>query len=421
MDVLMVGVALDTNGQKHRFVEAARRWGEDETVTRALIAGDWDGAGIPARLAAASSKGGKLAIRSAHRATAYFDFPLDIRWDRTSHAEVQTLADEADVIHLTNEPRAYFQLHQARLRKPAVLHHHGTLFRSQHERLLADGRRLHMVQAVSTLDLKRYAPDELHWLPAPIDVDAMRAIREANRRPDDGRVRIVTCPTNFDLKSTRLLEEAVAQLGRDGLLVDLVVVTGRTWAEALAVKATADIYFDQIAAPAIGYPGGYGCNAIEAWAMGLPVVAGADEWTTAAMRQEIGTDILPYAEASADTLVDVLRRLVGSATRRKTYAQLGERHVEKFHAEKPALRRLAKLYGMAIREQARHAAEPPPPEVALGPGVFRTTRPRLTVRVANQTYTFREDEPVTIESPQLGQKMRALAQSSRTLGIYEVA
>ena len=159
--VLAVGMALDTNGQKYRYAEAARKWGEDPDVLRALAAGHESLAGVPDRYAAASADHPGLAIRSAHKAAAYFDFPFDIRWSARTDREVFQLAAEADVIHLTNDVKAYFWLRQAKARKPAVLHHHGTLFRNNPERLLAEARRLHFVQAVSTHDLLRFAPDEL--------------------------------------------------------------------------------------------------------------------------------------------------------------------------------------------------------------------------------------------------------------------
>ena len=294
MKVLAVGMALDTNGQKFRYAEAARRWGSDPAVLRALIGGYEDLAGVAGRYVEASADPDSgLAIRSAHKAAAYFDFPYDIKWSGRTDREVFTLAAEADVIHLTNDVKAYFWLRQAKLRKPAVLHHHGTLFRNNPERLLVEARRLHFVQAVSTIDLLRFAPDELTWLPTCYDLDALEATRTAYRRPSDGRVRVVSAPTNREVKSTDALEAAVRELQAEGLPVDLVLAQNMTHAACLEVKATADIYFDQVQL-------GYGCNAIEAWGMGIPVVAGADDWTLDAMRREFGTRTLPFMVATRD-------------------------------------------------------------------------------------------------------------------------
>jgi hypothetical protein len=411
LKALMVGMALDTNGQKMRYVDAAKRWGDDPDILKALIAGSWEGAGIPVRFAIASQKHGGLSIRSAHKATAYFKFPEDINWSKGNESLVRQLAEEADVVHLTNDVKAYIYLRLPRLRKPAVLHHHGTLFRNNPKRMLAEGDRFHMVQAVSTIDLMRPAPDVLRWLPAPYDLDEMAAIREINRRPDDGLVRIVSAPTHREWKSTDALEAAVRQLKAEGLPVELVLVTGRPWAECLTVKATADIYFDQVKL-------GYGCNAVEAWGMGIPVVAGADDWTLDRMRQEWNTKQLPFYQATEETIADVLRELVKSSGLRATYAARGYDHAAKYHAEKPALARLAEVYHAAIQKMA-HAPTAIPPDHRTGPGHFTSRKRNLQVRLASHSVTF-VDGKAHITDPRTAQRLRQWVQFDNRHGIAEV-
>ena len=414
MEVLAVGMALDTNGQKYRYAEAAKRWGRDPDVLRALIAGKDDLAGIGGRYAAASADAEGLVIRSAHKAEAYFEFPYDIKWSPRTDGEVRRLAAEADVLHLTNDVKPYFWLRQARVRKPALLHHHGTLFRNNPERLLSEARRLHLVQAVSTIDLLRFAPDELEWLPAAYDLDALEAIRTTYRRPPDGRVLVASAPTNREIKSTDALEAAVRQLQEEGLPVDLLLITGRTWAECLPAKARADIYFDQVKL-------GYGCNAIEAWGMDMPVIAGADDWTLAAMRREFGSEALPFMVATETSIADALRALVVSAPQRRHYAERGLAHARRFHAEKPALIRLAKLYRRAIRRMAERPADASvEDEFPLTPGTFRTSRPRTHVVLGNQTITLREGVDVVIATPRTAQRMRRVARYQPEHGISEV-
>jgi hypothetical protein len=417
LDVLIVSAALDTNGQNARFARAAQRWGSDPDILKALVVGEYDPANVGNRYALAAEKLGSLAIRSAHVAEAYFDFPRDIRWTRSTHAEVQRLADECDVIHLNNSYRAYTKLKMPRVRKPALLHHHGSLLRNHGASLLSEAKRFNMVQAVSTVDLLRYAP-EAHWLPTAYDLDELAQIGKDNRRPADGMVRIVSCPTNAEYKSTALLEAAVRELQAEGLPVELVLVLGRPWAECLRIKATADIYFDQIAVPKIDYPGGYGCNAIEAWGMGIPVVAGADEWTTARMRQEWNTDSLPFMEATDATMVDVLRLLVQQPSLRGEYADRGFSHAAKYHDEKPALTRLAQLYGMAITKQLA-AIEQGETWDEYAPGTFHTELHTLTVSMGNQKHRFVEQQ-LTLHDPRQAQKMRAIAKARKRFLITEV-
>ena len=334
MNALILSAGLDTNAGNYRFKVAAERWGSD--VLRAFAVGEYDPANVVGRFGEAAERLGGVAIRSAHRSEAYFEFPRDILWDRHTEMEVRRLANEADVIHLNNSWKAYQRL---RLRKPALLHHHGSLFRSNPAPLLAASRRLGFVQAVSTIDLLKIAPDELTWLPTAYDIDALVAFGAAHRRDPDGRLRIVSAPTSRTWKSTDALEAAVRELQSEGLPVDLVLVEGKPWAECLTTKATADIYFDQVIL-------GYGCNAIEAWGMGIPVVAGADPWATDRMLSEYGT--LPFYEATVDTIASSLRAMVKSPDLRAEYAERGMAHARRFHDERPALTRLVELYVRAI-------------------------------------------------------------------------
>jgi sugar/nucleoside kinase (ribokinase family) len=412
---LIVGTALDTNGQNARYVEAAKRWGDDPDVLKALVVGKYDPADVGGRFREAAAKHGGLAIRSAHASEAYFEFPADIRWMPRRHghpnnALVQQLADECDVIHLNNSHHAYNRLRMHRLRKPALLHHHGTLFRNHPDGLLLAARQFHMLQCVSTIDLQRRAPDLLHWLPTAYDLDALMAIRQDHRRPDDGKVRIVSCPTNREIKSTDALEAAVSQLQAEGLPVELVIVTGRPWAESLAVKATADIYFDQVGL-------GYGCNAVEAWGMGIPVVAGADPWTLGRMRQQWNTDTLPFMEATEDSIRLMLKALVVSKDARDHYAGLGMAHVQKYHAEKPALARLAELYAMAIAKKHKAIAEGATWETDL-PGVFRSEKPDLRVTIASRHVQF-VDGIARVDDPEIARRIRNIAARTSN-GITEV-
>jgi hypothetical protein len=415
MDALIVSTALDTNGQNFRYAQASERWGSDPTVLKALIAGIYDPADVAGRFRRAADKLGTLAIRTAHTSEAYFDFPRDIRWTSSSQTQVKELADEADIIHLNNDVKAYFKLMQARRRKPALLHHHGTLFRNQPDRLLIEAHRFHMVQAVSTIDLQRVAPHELHWLPTAYDLEAMAEIGRENRTEHDG-ILVVSAPTNREIKSTGALIAAVAALQAEGLKVELELIEGRTWAECLVRKASADIYFDQVGL-------GYGCNAIEAWGMGIPVVAGADEWTLGQMRKEwnLGPrQKLPFYEATEETIVDALRALVKSKDLRAKYAALGAAHNAKYHAEKPALARLAELYGLAIRTKEASASEPLPDEVPFTPGRFRTEHsPALSVRLASHTVHFVDFE-AQVDDPRLAQKLRRLSQFDRSYKITEI-
>jgi hypothetical protein len=400
MNALILSYAQDTNGQNDRFRRAAEKFGDDPDVISAFALGATDPAGVVARFQLAADKYGGLEIRSAHRATAYFDFPHDLTWDRQTEPEIRELAQKADVIHLNNSYTAYRRF---RLRKPALLHHHGSLFRSNPEHMLEIARQGKMVQAVSTPDLLRFAPDVLHWLPTAYDVDELAAFGEAHRRAPDGRIRIVQAPTNREHKATELLIAAVDELVAEGLPIDLVIVEGTTQAECLRIKATADIVFDQL-------EWGYGCNAVEAWAMGIPVISGSDEWTRAWMHEHWGET--PYEDATAESLREVIRQVIDDHYREGVRAR-GIAHVRKYHDEKPALARLAELYARAI---ARYNVTRIP---GKGKPVTFASADRSHLTYDGQDIVFVDGEHQT-DDPHVIFHLRTLARR-KSFGISEVA
>lgn len=401
MNSLILSSALDTNGQNARYVRASEKWGTDEGVLKALAIGDYDPAAVVARYAAASEKFGELRIRSAHRSEhMYQSMPSDLIWTRDNQNEIRALADEADIIHLNNSYRPWQKLKFSRL-KPMLLHHHGSLFRFQTKELLRWAANNKAVQAVSTVDLMRAAPERLHWLPTAYDVDGLVAFGAEHRDEHDG-IRVVSAPTNRAFKSTDLLEAAIRKLQDDGLGVELQIIEGRPWAECMAIKASADIYFDQVIL-------GYGCNAIEAWGMNIPVIAGGDPWTLAKMVEVYGTDKLPFYEATVDTIADAIADLATHKAKRTQYAKRGMTHIRSFHDEKPALTRLAALYRMAMIAQD-YGAEPEP----VPPVSFTAAIPQ--VRAAGRYITF----PYTTDNPHIAASLRALALRRPRYRIEEV-
>jgi hypothetical protein len=324
VDAFIISFAQDTNGQNARFVRAAEKYGK--AVIRAFAIGSDDPAGVVARLQAGAAKGEALEIRSAHRVTHYFEFPNDIVWTPMTEPFIKELLRKADVVHLNNSFRAVSRFH---INKPMLLHHHGSMFRNNAVNMLGVAKHHKMAQAVSTVDLLKPAPDVLRWLPSAYDIDELQRIGKANRREPDGRVRIVHAPTNRALKHTDLF---------------LSIVQGKTNAETLIEKAKADIVYDQIAF-------GYGCNGIEAWGLGVPVIAGGEPWTIHKMKEMWGS--LPFAEATEKTLSGVIEELVASADARAEYAERGLQHVRKYHDEQPALQILLELYHEAMTRHHR--------------------------------------------------------------------
>ena len=403
MEALILSHAQDTNGQNERFVRAARKHGKDTVVVRALAIGNDDPAGVVGRYRMAAEKLGGLSIRSVARTVHYFDWPTDIEWTRSNEPLIRQLVDEADVLHLNNSYRAVQRFHA---QKPMLLHHHGSMFRNNTEHMLKMAHQRRWVQAVSTIDLTKPAPDVLHWLPTAYDIaDLVKFGRKHARKPD-GRIRVVHCPTNRELKSTAVLIAAVDELRAEGLPVDLVIVEGRTWADTMGEKAKADIVFDQTAF-------GYGCNAVEAWGMGIPVIAGADEATLYAMRRRFYPHSLPFEEATDATIIDAIRALATSADKRAEMAAVGHDHVLRWHDERPALVKLAELYALTIQTYHHKAAS------AADAVRFRNSG-RQTIRIDDAS-VLRPKADITTDDPDVINRLRHFAQKRPMWGIEEIA
>jgi hypothetical protein len=401
VDAFIISYAKDTNGQNARYVAASRRVGAD-VIRNAFAIGSSDPAGVVGRFQLAAEKYGDLRIRSAHRVT-YDDFryPTDIEWTPTTEPQIKQLIAKADVVHLNNSFKA---MQRFGMHKPMLLHHHGTLFRNNSASMLALAKYHKVAQAVSTPDLLRFDTDVLRWLPSAYDIDELQRIGRANRREPDDRIRIVHAPTQGGIyKNTPAFLAAVEQLQQDGYPLDLVMVQGMTNAECLVEKAKADIVYDQMTF-------GYGCNSIEAWGLGVPVVAGADEWTLAKMREMWGR--LPFAEATEQTLYDVLKGLIKSRDMRDEYAERGLVHVRQYHDECPALATLLELYEEAIGNRLR-------PRIKGKAATFDYTGGQ-TMRVDGQQLDFSKG-PITVDDTVVVNKLRKMIRHRPAFGVKEIA
>ena len=274
------------------------------------------------------------SYRSIARSPNYIAYPIDLPWD---NRVVQQLWSDADVVHLHNNFRTAEIVEQRRGDKPAVIHHHGTMFRSNPSPLLAETRRRGARGIVSTLDLYLVAPDELEWLPAPYDIEWLAKFREPI---DDGRIRIASAPTNRTVKSTDAFLAAVERLQRD-YPVDLILIERTDWMECLRLKGMADIFFDQVIL-------GFGCNAIEAWGMGIPVVAGAADPTLDEYERRFGR--LPFYHATEATIYDALRELVDSPDLRARYGAIGREHARTYHDDAKVVAQLQTIYRSLVSQ-----------------------------------------------------------------------
>jgi glycosyltransferase involved in cell wall biosynthesis len=168
-------------------------------------------------------------------------------------------------------------------------------------------------------------PDLRRWLPgarflpyASVDPRVTQVVAP----PDGDELVVAHAPTDRDVKGTAHVVTAVAALRDEGVPVRLDLVENVGHDEALRRITAADVVVDQLVL------GWYGALAVEAMALGRPVLAYIREDEPA--DNPFG-DALPIVRTTAATLASDLRALAGDRERRQRLGVAGRRFVEQEH------------------------------------------------------------------------------------------
>ncbi len=241
------------------------------------------------------------------------------------------LLPRADVFHfyfgLTLVPKSVqFALLRAAGRK-AVMHYLGSDIRGRARAELAWAERAN-AEVVGSYDAIRWVP-HAEVIPPGIDLTAFEPA------PPTDRVRplIVHAPSSRRRKGT---EHVLAAC--EGLDADLELVEGLHHADAARRYREADIVVDQLNA------GWYGVFAIEAMALGKPVVTFLHDEAVRRTEEAFGTRV-PIVSATAETLRSRLEELIaaGPAERRRI-GVASRAYVQQVHDLERATDRLLDLY-----------------------------------------------------------------------------
>lgn len=233
----------------------------------------------------------------------------------------------------------------ARIGKPCLMTFHGCDVRPAIPggcRICADGcpadveprlrliRRLAAKVYVKTPDLLPAVP-EARLVPQAVLLNALIA-----RRYDGvGPIRVVHAPSHRGKKGTEHVVEACRRVGASGVDVVLDVIEGVPHDEALERMATADVAIDQL------YAGWYGVFAVEAMALGVPVVCHID---SAALAAAGYGDEFPVVNADAASLERVLARMISDRRELALQGQRARQFVETYHDANAVARKLLPDY-----------------------------------------------------------------------------
>jgi glycosyltransferase involved in cell wall biosynthesis len=240
------------------------------------------------------------------------------------------LAPRTDVFHfyfgLTLLPKLIqFPLLRA-LGKKSVVHWLGSDIRGKPPAELAWARRAG-AQIVGSYDAARWVP-EAEVIPPGIDLSGIEPAPPSERQ----RPVVLHAPSNRARKGTEEVIAACAQLP-----VDLEIVEGLDHREAFARYRAADIVVDQLTV------GWYGVFAIEAMALGKPVVTFLHDEAVRRTEEAFGVEV-PIVSATGETLADRLRPLVESAAERRRVGTASRAYVERVHDADVIADRLVDVY-----------------------------------------------------------------------------
>jgi hypothetical protein len=295
---------------------------------------DIAGAGISLKRAFDACAPGWNA-RAIRRKDNWLRYLGDITWEKgTENPEAVELYRNADIVHIFEKPNA-IDLFPLPHDKPVVVSHTGSRYRNDPDGISAQCQAIGATELAGSVDLM--LRPNLGFLPLVADLDALARLRTREYRAS-GPVRIAHAPTNRDIKSTTAIIAAVNRLKRR-YNVELDIIERVPWAECLRRKARADIFVDETTL-------GYGANAIECWAMGIPVVSGiANPEHRAMMLDKFGE--LPFVETDEAGLYATIELLVSSESQRQEAKWRGADHVDRWHSQEVVVDMATAIYDKA--------------------------------------------------------------------------
>ena len=193
-------------------------------------------------------------------------------------------------------------------------------------------------------------PDLLHVLPegsrfipySHISLDDWKPIYTQDQ--SDGPLRIGHAPSDRQVKGTDLFLSSLDELKSEGYSFELVLVEGLSNAEARKRYETIDVLLDQL------FAGWYGGLAVEAMALGKPVLVYIREGDLKFIPKEMKDD-LPFVQVNPDTIKEGLRKVLDMPrSELLVLAKKSREYVEKWHDPLKIAQEIKDDYEKALRK-----------------------------------------------------------------------
>ena len=169
----------------------------------------------------------------------------------------------------------------------------------------------------------------IHHVFFPFDIKQFKLVEFPTR----GTIRIGHAPTNRLAKGTDRIIVELKRLQKFHAL-EIVLIENLSYEKALQLKATCDIFIDQIGDL------GYGINSLEALAMGIPVA------TSLARDFSKFYPDNPFIEITAYTFGSQLIPVLSNPELRRKIRKRGRKWVKKYHDAKNVTKKVHLLAGI---------------------------------------------------------------------------
>jgi glycosyltransferase involved in cell wall biosynthesis len=176
-------------------------------------------------------------------------------------------------------------------------------------------------------DLLSVLPDNARFQPyAHVDPNSWISSTSQTQLTDTlaRPIKILHAPSNRAVKGTRYLLEALDQLRKEGFEFEFSLIEGVPFVEAVEKYKEADLVVDQLLA------GWYGGFAVEAMALGKPVISYIREEDLQYIPKEMRSD-LPIINADKHTIASVLRSFLGNPKQLLQLGRNSRKFVERWH------------------------------------------------------------------------------------------
>jgi hypothetical protein len=180
-------------------------------------------------------------------------------------------------------------------------------------------------------DMLTYVPNPNHMHYWPIDMACMPAVTAVRAREPGQPLVVAHAPNHGHFKGTKYVLQAVERLQAEGEQIELRLVQGVPNTEVLRLFAQADVVLDQL----VG--GFYGYTALEAMALGKPVISYVRS-------PDLALPGCPIINATPNTITQVLRDLCHGRHDLASLGQRGAAYVRDHNSIEAVARRLADVY-----------------------------------------------------------------------------